>query len=66
MPFRFDESLQKVDYALPPESQETTDELITWIEPEITQLVDLSEQTPGLFPDILNGTTEKQRADHPE
>jgi len=36
------------------------------VEADVDQLIDLAEQTPGLFPDILRGTSEAQRADHAE
>ena len=66
MRFQFNKRLLEADYVLPPEAQDALAEMTAEVEAEVDSLVDLSEQTPSLFPDVLKGSTEAQRADHAE
>ena len=64
MRFKFNARLREADYSLLHEAQQAIDEMAAQFDTEVDQLVDLSEQTPSLFPDILKGNAEAQRADH--
>lgn len=62
--FQFNTRLQNAEYALPSQAQDAIDEMTADLDTEIERLIDLSDQTPSLFPNILEGSAEARRLDH--
>jgi hypothetical protein len=58
--FKFNERLLNEDYKLPLDAQRTLEQQIAEAEEEAIRLIDLSEQTPDLFPNLLDGNVEQQ------
>jgi hypothetical protein len=56
--FRFNPALLSETYELPPEAREAMQEEVQDLSSEAQRLVDLSESSPSMFPDLLKGNGE--------
>ncbi len=60
--FRFNERLLELQYELPEEAMVVLREQTTDVEEDVERLLVLAEQTPGLFPGLLTGSSDEQNS----
>ncbi|PPE68013.1 hypothetical protein [Caldimonas caldifontis] len=61
MRYQFNRRLLAEDYVLPHEAREAISDMAQSVREDLNQLIELSEQTPSLFADLLSGSTEERK-----
>lgn len=64
--FQFNNKLLDADYALPSDAAASIVEMEKLIQEEVDDLINLTELTPSLFPGLLDGSTDSQKAKYQE